>query len=55
LIAAGTIDQLVAQTIATRYKATRMTLDGRRGVDFERKVLSKIRIKMSEPTDSVEA
>jgi SNF2 family DNA or RNA helicase len=55
LVAAGTIDQLVAQTIATRYKATRMTLDGRRGVDFERKVLSKIRIKMSEPTDSVEA
>jgi SNF2 family DNA or RNA helicase len=55
LIAAGTIDQLVAQKIATRYRATRMTLDGRRGVDFERKVLSRIRIKMSDPTDSVEA
>ena len=55
LIGVGTIDQLVAQTIARRYRVTRQSLDGRRGVDFERKVLSKIRIKMSDPTDTVEA
>jgi hypothetical protein len=55
LIGVGTIDQVVAQTIARRYRVTRQSLDGRRGVDFERKVLSKIRIKMSDPSDTVEA
>jgi SNF2 family DNA or RNA helicase len=51
LIGVGTIDQLVAETIAKRYRITRSSLDGRRGVDFERKILSKIRIKqLSEET-----
>jgi|TARA_R110000764_G_scaffold141183_3_gene229350 SNF2 family DNA or RNA helicase len=54
LISAGTIEQIIAETIAKRYRATRLTMDGRRGVDFERKVLSKIRIKMSDPTDRIE-
>lgn len=55
LIGVGTIDQVVAQTVARRYRVTRQSLDGRRGVDFERKVLSKIRIKTSDRDDNVEA
>lgn len=54
LIAVGTIDQMVAQKMATRYKATRLIMDGRRGVDFERKILEKLRIKMSEPAIRLE-
>jgi hypothetical protein len=54
LVAVGTIDQAVTQKVAQRYRATRESLDGRRGIDFERKVLSRIRIKMSDPSDSVE-
>lgn len=53
LIGVGTIDQIVTQTIARRYRATRTIMDGRRGVDFERKILEKLRIKMSEPDDSI--
>ena len=53
LVAVGTIDQIVTQTIAKRYRVTRIMLDGRRGVDFERKVLSRLRIKMSDPSASV--
>jgi SNF2 family DNA or RNA helicase len=55
LITVGTIEQVVAQTIQRRYNTTRFSMDGRRGVDFEKKVLSKIRIKMSDTTDSVMA
>jgi SNF2 family DNA or RNA helicase len=51
LIGVGTIDQVVAQKVAQRYKATRESLDGRRGIDFERKVLSRIRIKTSESSE----
>ena len=54
LVAVGTIDQAVTQKVAQRYRATRESLDGRRGIDFERKVLSRIRIKMSDSSDSVE-
>ena len=54
LIGVGTIDQMVTQTIARRYRATRTIMDGRRGVDFERKILEKLRIKMSEPSVSIE-
>jgi superfamily II DNA/RNA helicase len=54
LVAVGTIDQAVTQKVAQRYRATRESLDGRRGIDFERKVLSRIRIKMSDASDSVE-
>jgi SNF2 family DNA or RNA helicase len=54
LIGVGTIDQVVAQTVARRYHVTRSSLDGRRGIDFERKILSKIRIKMSDRDDNVE-
>ncbi len=53
LVTVGTIEQLVAQTINKRYHTTRFSMDGRRGVDIERKVLSKIRIKMSEHDDRV--
>ena len=53
LVTVGTIEQLVAQTINKRYHTTRFSMDGRRGVDIERKVLSKIRIKMSDPDDRV--
>lgn len=45
LIAVGTIDQVVAMTVAKRYRATRTMMDGRRGIDFERKVLERIRRK----------
>jgi len=53
LVTVGTIEQLVAQTINRRYNTTRFSMDGRRGVDIERKVLSKIRIKMSDDGDRV--
>ena len=55
LITVGTIEQVVAQTIQRRYNTTRFSMDGRRGVDFEKNILSKIRIKMSDPSDSVMA
>lgn len=54
LVAVGTIDQIVTQTIARRYQATRTIMDGRRGVDFERKILERLRIKKSEPSAMVE-
>lgn len=44
LIAAGTMDQLVALRVSSRYKVTRELLDGRRGVEFQKKVLDKIRV-----------
>jgi SNF2 family DNA or RNA helicase len=53
LIGVGTIEQLITQKLDLRYKTTRLSMDGRRGVDFERKILSMLRIKMSEPHDSV--
>lgn len=45
LITVGTIEQVVAQTIQRRYSTTRFSMDGRRGVDFEKKVLERIRIR----------
>lgn len=48
LIGVGTIDQLVAQKMALRYRATRTVMDGRRGVDFERKILEKLRIRRDD-------
>jgi hypothetical protein len=41
VIAVGTLDQVVAQTVQKRYKATREFLDGRRGVDYEKKILER--------------
>jgi SNF2 family DNA or RNA helicase len=56
LLAIGTIDQAVAQKVSKRYQITRQSMDGRRGIDFEKKILEKIRVlnKMSEVHDSVE-
>ncbi len=48
LIAVGSIDQLVAQKMALRYRATRTIMDGRRGVDFERNILEKLRIRRDD-------
>lgn len=48
LVGVGTIDQVVTQTIAKRYQVTRTMLDGRRGIDFERKILERLRIKQGE-------
>jgi SNF2 family DNA or RNA helicase len=41
VIAVGTLDQMIAQTVQKRYKATREFLDGRRGVDYEKKILER--------------
>ena len=55
LIAIGTMDQAVARVVSKRYQATRESMDGRRGIDFEKKILEKIRVlsKMSDGHDSV--
>jgi SNF2 family DNA or RNA helicase len=55
LLAVGTIDQAVAQKVSKRYQITRQSMDGRRGIDFEKKILEKIRVlsKMSDGHDSV--
>jgi hypothetical protein len=55
LLAIGTIDQAVALKVSKRYQITRESMDGRRGIDFEKKILDKIRVlaKMSEGHDSV--
>ena len=55
LLAIGTIDQAVAQKVSKRYQITRQSMDGRRGIDFEKKILEKIRVlsKMSDVHDSV--
>lgn len=55
LLAIGTIDQAVAQKVSNRYQTTRQSMDGRRGIDFEKKILEKIRVlsKMSDGHDSV--
>lgn len=44
LLGVGTVDQVVAMTVNDRYKVTRAVMDGRRGVDFERRILEKIRV-----------
>lgn len=44
VIAVGTLDQAVAQTVHKRYKATREFLDGRRGVDFEKKIVERFSV-----------
>jgi len=44
LLGVGTVDQVVASTVNARYKVTRAVMDGRRGVEFERKILDRIRI-----------
>ena len=53
LIGLRTIDQTVAHTVSKRYRQTRESLDGRRGIEFERKVLQTLRIKMSEGADKL--
>jgi SNF2 family DNA or RNA helicase len=55
LLAIGTIDQAVAQKVSKRYQITRQSMDGRRGIDFEKKIMEKIRVltKMSDARDSV--
>jgi hypothetical protein len=57
LLAIGTIDQAVARTVSKRYQATRESMDGRRGIDFERKILEKIRVsaRMSDVSDNVDS
>jgi SNF2 family DNA or RNA helicase len=55
VIAVGTLDQVVAQTVQKRYKATREFLDGRRGIDFEKKIVERFSVspRMSVVDDSV--
>lgn len=55
LLAVGSVDQVVAKKLNTRYFVTRYSMDGRRGIDFEKKVLEKIRVshKMSDVTGNV--
>lgn len=53
LIGIRTIEQTVAHTVSKRYRETRKTLDGRRGIDFERQVLQKLRITMSAGADKL--
>jgi hypothetical protein len=55
LLAIGSIDQLVAKKLNSRYFVTRASMDGRRGIDFEKNVIDRLRvgIKMSDPVDSV--
>jgi SNF2 family DNA or RNA helicase len=55
LLAVGSVDQVVAKKLNTRYFVTRYSMDGRRGIDFEKKVLEKIRVshKMSDGTGNV--
>ena len=55
VIAVGTLDQLVAQTVQKRYKATRVVLDGRRGIDYEKKIVERFSVssRMSVVDDSV--
>jgi SNF2 family DNA or RNA helicase len=55
LLAVGSVDQVVAKKLNTRYFVTRYSMDGRRGIDFEKKVLEKIRVshKMSDVVDNV--
>ena len=43
LLAVDTIEQAIAERLSTRYKTTRALLDGSRGVDFGRQVISMIR------------
>lgn len=43
LIALGTIDQAIMESVAKRYKVTRELMDGERGVNFERNVVAKLR------------
>ncbi len=40
LIGLDTIDQAVAEAVSKRYKSTRKLLDGSRGIDFARQVVS---------------
>ena len=44
LLGVGTVDQVVASTVNSRYKVTRAVMDGRRGVEFERRILDRIRV-----------
>ena len=48
LLAVRTVDQVVASTVNSRYKLTRAMMDGRRGVEFERRILDKIRVSRKE-------
>lgn len=51
VIAVGTLDQVVAQTVQKRYKATREFLDGRRGVDYEKKILERFGVSKKKVVD----
>ncbi len=55
LLAIGSVDQLVAKKLNTRYFVTRSSMDGRRGVEIEKNVVDRLRvgIKMSQVADSV--
>jgi hypothetical protein len=49
LIAIGTIDQAIMEKVNKRYRATRRVLDGARGIEFEKDIISKVATKMSDP------
>jgi SNF2 family DNA or RNA helicase len=55
VVAVGTLDQLVVETLHKRYKATRESLDGRRGIDYEKKIVERFSVspRMSVVDDSV--
>jgi superfamily II DNA or RNA helicase len=42
LIATGTIDQAIMEKVSKRYKVTRKFLDGARGVEFERQLMTDL-------------
>ena len=55
VVAVGTLEQLITQTLHKRYKATRQSLDGRRGIDYEKKIVERFSVspRMSVVDDSV--
>lgn len=55
LIGIGSIDQAIAKIVSKRYVATRELMDGRRGLDIEKKVLENIRVlrELSPAGDSI--
>lgn len=44
LLGIGTMDQAVASVVSKRYELTRASLDGRRGIEFEKNVLDRVRV-----------
>ena len=53
LIARDTIDQAITERVSQRYKITRGLMDGTRGVDFGRNIISLIREAQDDNADKV--